>query len=80
MKRSKWFSLKFRFRGDICEISDSAPVNTARSHAVNDVFENPKVANTARSRTPRRLTLRGVSLALVLSLHPLLAFIENNKF
>ena len=31
----KWFCLKIRFREDICEISDSAPANTAQSRTLH---------------------------------------------
>ena len=34
LNRLKWFFLKIRFRGDICEISDSAQANTARSQTL----------------------------------------------
>ena len=38
-KQAKMVLLKFRFRGDIREISDSAPTNTARSFTgINFVF------------------------------------------
>ena len=34
----KWFLLKIRFRGDICEISDSLQTNTARSFGGTNFF------------------------------------------
>ena len=59
INRLKWFSVKIRFRGDIHEISDSTQTNTARSQEFF-LHENPRLANTVPSPTPRRLTLRRV--------------------
>ena len=51
INRLKWFCSKIHFHEDIRKISDSAESEI-------EISANPKLANTARSRTLRRLTLR----------------------
>ena len=59
INRIKWFCLKVRFHGEICE-KFAAQANTVRSQTLRrlhcpeskiEMFANPKLAYTARSQT-----------------------------
>ena len=55
----KWFSCKIRFREDIREKRDSVQCDTALSQEI-EMSKNPKLSNTAWSRTQCSFSLRQV--------------------
>ena len=55
----KWFSCKIRFREDIREKRESAQCDTALSQEI-EMSKNPKLSNTAWSRTQCSFSLRQV--------------------